>query len=81
MGAREGQDGRGERPRGPGYGHTEVLPCPPPRRGMLPWPSRWGASEEQEPEEQGPLVGSDPSEAWTSGEEALGEPGTPPQDR
>ncbi|XP_039705423.1 histone deacetylase complex subunit SAP25 [Pteropus medius] len=59
---------------------TEVLPCLPPRRGMLPGPSRWGAGEEQEPEEQGPLAGSDPSEAWTSGEEALGEPGTPPQD-
>ncbi|XP_032966032.1 histone deacetylase complex subunit SAP25 [Rhinolophus ferrumequinum] len=48
---------------------------------MLPWPSRrWGAGEEQAPEEQGPSVGSGPSQAWNSGEEALGEPGTPPQD-
>ncbi|XP_019608304.1 histone deacetylase complex subunit SAP25 isoform X3 [Rhinolophus sinicus] len=48
---------------------------------MLPWPSRrWGAGEEQAPEEQGRSMGSDPSQARNSGEEALGEPGTPPQD-
>lgn len=79
MGAREGKTGGvgGQGDQGMG---TEVLPCPPPRRGMLPWPSRWGAGEEQEPEEQGSLAGSDPSEAWTSGEEALGKPGASPQD-
>ncbi|XP_019485481.1 PREDICTED: histone deacetylase complex subunit SAP25 isoform X2 [Hipposideros armiger] len=49
---------------------------------MLPWPSRrWGAGEEQAPEEHGRSAGTDPSQAWNSGEEALGEPGTSPQDR
>ncbi|XP_026981783.1 LOW QUALITY PROTEIN: histone deacetylase complex subunit SAP25 [Sagmatias obliquidens] len=39
---------------------------------MLPWtPRRWGAGEEQAPEEQGPSAGSDPGQAWDSGEEAL----------
>ncbi|XP_014585369.1 histone deacetylase complex subunit SAP25 isoform X1 [Equus caballus] len=48
---------------------------------MLPWPPPWGgAGEEQAPQEEGPLAGSDPSEAWDSGDEALGEPGTPPPD-
>ncbi|XP_045731634.1 histone deacetylase complex subunit SAP25 isoform X2 [Mirounga angustirostris] len=48
---------------------------------MLPRPPRLrDAGKEQAPEERGPSAGSDPGEAWTSGEEALGEPGTPPQD-
>ncbi|XP_053414029.1 histone deacetylase complex subunit SAP25 isoform X2 [Nycticebus coucang] len=48
---------------------------------MLPWPPpRWGAVEEEVPAVPGPLEGSDQGEAWSSGEEALGEPGTPPQD-
>ncbi|XP_015107444.2 histone deacetylase complex subunit SAP25 [Vicugna pacos] len=47
---------------------------------MLPWyPRRWSEGEEQAPEEQGLSAGSDPGEAWDSGEESLGEPGTPPQ--
>ncbi|XP_036680642.1 histone deacetylase complex subunit SAP25 isoform X1 [Balaenoptera musculus] len=49
---------------------------------MLPWtPRRWGAGEEQAPEKQGPSAGSDPGQAWDSGEEALREPRTTPQDR
>ncbi|KAF5918181.1 hypothetical protein HPG69_002822 [Diceros bicornis minor] len=49
---------------------------------MLPWPPPWwDAGEEQVPQEEGPWAGSDPDEAWDSGEEALGEPGTPPPDR
>ncbi|XP_039077821.1 histone deacetylase complex subunit SAP25 isoform X3 [Hyaena hyaena] len=44
-------------------------------------PRRWDAAKEQELEEHGPSAGSDPEEASTSGEEALGEPGAPPQDR
>ncbi|XP_062035563.1 histone deacetylase complex subunit SAP25 isoform X1 [Lepus europaeus] len=49
---------------------------------MLPWTSPpWGASEEASEEEPGPSGGSDQSEAWSSGEEAPGELGTPPQDR
>ncbi|KAB0407568.1 hypothetical protein E2I00_005566 [Balaenoptera physalus] len=45
---------------------------------MLPWtPRQQGAGEEQVPEAQGPLAGSDPGQAWDSGEEALGEPRTP----
>ncbi|XP_061063826.1 histone deacetylase complex subunit SAP25 isoform X3 [Eubalaena glacialis] len=49
---------------------------------MLPWtPQRWGAGEEQAPEKQGPSAGSDPGQAWDSGEEALREPRTTPQDR
>lgn len=48
---------------------------------MLPWtPRRWGAGEEQAPEEQGPSAGSDPGQAWDSGEEALREPRTTPRD-
>ncbi|KAM9056566.1 histone deacetylase complex subunit SAP25 isoform 5-T5 [Megaptera novaeangliae] len=48
---------------------------------MLPWtPRRWGADEEQAPEKQGPSAGSDPGQAWDSGEEALREPRTTPQD-
>ncbi|XP_058425114.1 histone deacetylase complex subunit SAP25 isoform X6 [Diceros bicornis minor] len=48
---------------------------------MLPWPPPWwDAGEEQVPQEEGPWAGSDPDEAWDSGEEALGEPGTPPPD-
>uniref|UniRef100_A0A8C9E2T4 Sin3A associated protein 25 n=1 Tax=Phocoena sinus TaxID=42100 RepID=A0A8C9E2T4_PHOSS len=48
---------------------------------MLPWtPRRWGVGEEQAPEEQGPSAGSDPGQAWDSGEEALREPRTTPQD-
>ncbi|XP_062035564.1 histone deacetylase complex subunit SAP25 isoform X2 [Lepus europaeus] len=48
---------------------------------MLPWTSPpWGASEEASEEEPGPSGGSDQSEAWSSGEEAPGELGTPPQD-
>lgn len=61
---------------------TELLPraALPPRRGMLPGPPRrWDAGREA-PEERGPSAGSDSGEAWTSGEEALGEPGTSPQD-
>ncbi|XP_025875268.2 histone deacetylase complex subunit SAP25 isoform X1 [Vulpes vulpes] len=61
---------------------TELLPgaALPRRRGMLPGPPRrWDAGREA-PEEQGPSAGSDSGEAWTSGEEALGEPGTSPQD-
>ncbi|KAM8951564.1 histone deacetylase complex subunit SAP25 [Lycaon pictus] len=47
---------------------------------MLPGPPRrWDAGREA-PEEQGPSAGSDSGEAWTSGEEALGEPGASPQD-
>ncbi|XP_036136784.1 histone deacetylase complex subunit SAP25 [Molossus molossus] len=47
---------------------------------MLPWPfPRWDAGEKQALEEQGPSPCSDPSMAWSSGEEALGEPGTPSQ--
>ncbi|XP_007110698.2 histone deacetylase complex subunit SAP25 isoform X2 [Physeter macrocephalus] len=48
---------------------------------MLPWtPRRCGAGKEQVPEEQGPSAGSDPGQAWDSGEEALREPRTTPQD-
>ncbi|XP_059933750.1 histone deacetylase complex subunit SAP25 [Mesoplodon densirostris] len=48
---------------------------------MLPGtPRRWGAGEEQAPEEQGPSAGSDPGQAWDSGEESLREPRTTPQD-
>ncbi|XP_054445140.1 histone deacetylase complex subunit SAP25 [Pteronotus mesoamericanus] len=48
---------------------------------MLPWPSpRWDKGKEQVPEEQGSSLCSDPGKDWNSGEEALGEPGTPPQD-
>ncbi|KAB1263096.1 hypothetical protein Cadr_000023662 [Camelus dromedarius] len=48
---------------------------------MLPWyPRRWSVGEEQATEEQGLSAGSDPGEAWDSGEESLGELGTPPQD-
>ncbi|XP_016073339.1 PREDICTED: LOW QUALITY PROTEIN: histone deacetylase complex subunit SAP25 [Miniopterus natalensis] len=63
-------------------GHISVaLRFPPPRRGMLPWPLwRWDGGEEQAPEEQGPSPFGDPGKAWNSGGEALGEPGTPPQD-
>lgn len=58
-----------------------ALPFPSPRGGMLPWPyARWDADEEQEPEEQGPSPCSDPIKSWNSGGEALGEPGTPPQE-
>ncbi|KAK2492512.1 hypothetical protein MC885_001677 [Smutsia gigantea] len=47
---------------------------------MLPWsPRRCGAGEEQAPEEQDRWAGSDSCKAWLSGEEAPGEPGTPPQ--
>ncbi|XP_012587455.1 PREDICTED: histone deacetylase complex subunit SAP25 isoform X5 [Condylura cristata] len=50
------------------------------RRGMLPWPpGRWGTGEEQMPEEPSSSAGSDPEETWNSGEEAVGEPRTPPQ--
>ncbi|KAM5131184.1 histone deacetylase complex subunit SAP25 isoform 1-T1 [Callospermophilus lateralis] len=48
---------------------------------MLPWPPQpWGTGKEESQEEPGPLAGSDQGEAWSSGEEAPGEPGTPPQD-
>uniref|UniRef100_A0A8D2E181 Sin3A associated protein 25 n=1 Tax=Sciurus vulgaris TaxID=55149 RepID=A0A8D2E181_SCIVU len=48
---------------------------------MLPWPPRpRGTGEEEAQEEPGPLAGSEQGEAWNSGEEALGEPETPPQD-
>ncbi|XP_069342862.1 histone deacetylase complex subunit SAP25 [Eulemur rufifrons] len=48
---------------------------------MLPWPPpRWGAGEEEAPEVPGLSEGSDQGAAWSSGEEASGEPGTPPQD-
>ncbi|XP_062945336.1 histone deacetylase complex subunit SAP25-like [Cynocephalus volans] len=48
---------------------------------MLPWPPpRCRAGEEEAPEEPGPLVGSDQSEARSSGEEALGDPGILTQD-
>ncbi|XP_029803750.1 histone deacetylase complex subunit SAP25 isoform X2 [Suricata suricatta] len=50
---------------------------------MLPGPPRrWDAAKEQALEEHGPSASSHPGKASsTSGEEALGEPGTPPQDR
>lgn len=81
LGAREGQGGQGRRPGQHRVPHRGAALRRPPLRGsMLPWPSRrWGAGEEQAPEEQGRSMGSDPSQAWNSGEEALGEPGTPPQ--
>ncbi|XP_037362855.1 histone deacetylase complex subunit SAP25 isoform X4 [Talpa occidentalis] len=48
---------------------------------MLPWPpGRWGSGEEQMPEDPSSSAGSDPEETWNSGEEAAGEPRTPPQD-
>ncbi|KAF7477504.1 Hypothetical predicted protein [Marmota monax] len=48
---------------------------------MLPWPPQpWGTGKEESQEEPGPLAGSDQGEAWSSGEEAPGEPGTPPHD-
>uniref|UniRef100_A0A8C0SM86 Sin3A associated protein 25 n=2 Tax=Canis lupus familiaris TaxID=9615 RepID=A0A8C0SM86_CANLF len=48
---------------------------------MLPGPPRrWDAGREA-PEEQGPSAGSDSGEAWTSGEEAPGDPtGGPPRE-
>ncbi|XP_058567105.1 histone deacetylase complex subunit SAP25 isoform X5 [Neofelis nebulosa] len=49
---------------------------------MLPGPPRrWDAGKEQALEEHGSSAGSDPVETSTFGEEALEEPGTPPQDR
>uniref|UniRef100_A0A8B9YA97 Sin3A associated protein 25 n=1 Tax=Bos mutus grunniens TaxID=30521 RepID=A0A8B9YA97_BOSMU len=47
---------------------------------MLPWtPRQWGAGEEQAPRERRPSAGSGLSQAWDSGEKALGEPGTAAQ--
>lgn len=81
MGDREGVRPAGQEARAAQGASIDVLPCPL-RGGMLPWPSRrWGAGEEQAPEEHGRSAGTDPSQAWNSGEEALGEPGTSPQDR
>ncbi|XP_004457211.2 histone deacetylase complex subunit SAP25 [Dasypus novemcinctus] len=49
---------------------------------MLPWAlPRWGSGEEEALEQRGPSEDSDQGEAWSSGEEAPGEPGSPPQDR
>ncbi|XP_037669841.1 histone deacetylase complex subunit SAP25 isoform X2 [Choloepus didactylus] len=42
---------------------------------------RWGSGEEETLEGRGPSSGSDQGEAWSSGEEAPGEPRSPPQDR
>ncbi|XP_057603618.1 histone deacetylase complex subunit SAP25 [Hippopotamus amphibius kiboko] len=62
---------------GPGTAGAEVRLCPFLGRSMWPWTPRrrWGAGEE--PEEQGPSAARDPGQAWDSGEEAPGEPGTP----
>lgn len=64
-------------------GHRSVcLPFPLSRRGMLPWPSpRWDRGKEQAPKEQGSSPCSGPGKDWNLGEEAVGGPGTPPQDR
>ncbi|XP_025720452.1 histone deacetylase complex subunit SAP25 isoform X4 [Callorhinus ursinus] len=68
-------------PRGPETRWAVPWSRGPERRGMLPRPPRlWDAGKEQAPTEQGPSAGGDPGGAWTSGEEALGQPGTPPQD-
>lgn len=48
---------------------------------MLPWPfPRWDAGAEQAPAGQGPSPFGDPGKVWNSGEKALGEAGTLPQD-
>ncbi|XP_023397510.2 histone deacetylase complex subunit SAP25 isoform X1 [Loxodonta africana] len=48
---------------------------------MLPQPPRrWGSAEEAAQEERDPSAGRDQGETWSSGEEAPGEPGTPPHD-
>ncbi|XP_006859878.1 PREDICTED: cleavage and polyadenylation specificity factor subunit CG7185-like [Chrysochloris asiatica] len=49
---------------------------------MLPWcPSHWDSGEEEAPEEGSPSRGSDPTESWSSGEETLEEPDSPPPHR
>ncbi|XP_023102619.2 histone deacetylase complex subunit SAP25 isoform X2 [Felis catus] len=82
-GAAWGCEGRGGRHGRCGHGARSGWPAlPSPARGvMLPGPPRrWDAGKEQALEEHGSSAGSDPGETSTFGEEALEEPGTPPQD-
>ncbi|XP_049494807.1 histone deacetylase complex subunit SAP25 isoform X3 [Panthera uncia] len=82
-GAAWGCEGRGGRRGRCGRGARSGWPAlPSPARGlMLPGPPlRWDAGKEQALEEHGSSAGSDPVETSTFGEEALEEPGTPPQD-
>ncbi|XP_035876640.1 histone deacetylase complex subunit SAP25 isoform X2 [Phyllostomus discolor] len=71
----------GSKPRGPEMRPASASPRGRVRRGMLPWPSpRWDRGKEQAPKEQGSSPCSGPGKDWNSGEEAVGGPGTPPQD-